>query len=69
MNFCKLPGNDIISKVIAPDGTKLPCRILKVTLSTGETEYLITDIMDDDITCDMFRDLYFERWGVMLISA
>lgn len=64
MNFCKLPGNDIISKVIAPDGTKLPCRILKVTLSTGETEYLITDIMDDDITCDMFRDLYFERWNI-----
>jgi hypothetical protein len=64
MNFCKLPGDDFISKVIAPDGTKIPCRILKVTLSTGETEHLITDIMDDDITCDMFGDLYFERWQI-----
>ncbi|MBR0410468.1 MAG: IS4 family transposase [Eubacterium sp.] len=64
MKFCQLPGDDVFSNVIAPDGTKIPCRILKATLPTGETEYLITDIMDEDITCDMFRDLYFERWKV-----
>jgi hypothetical protein len=61
MKFCELPGDDVISKVIAPDGTKIPCRILKVTLSTGETEYLITDIMDDDITPDMF--------GISILNA
>ena len=64
MKFCKLPGDDVIASVLAPDGSKIPCRVLKVELSTGEIEYLITDIMDEDITCDDFRDLYFERWKI-----
>lgn len=63
-NLCKLKGNDVITMVKAPDDTMMECRVLKVTLSTGETEYLITSIMDKDITPEMFCELYFERWKI-----
>lgn len=62
--LCDLSGNDVVTTTPAPDGTDLPCRVLKVLLSTGETEYLITNIMDKELTCESFKTLYFERWKI-----
>ena len=63
-NLCKLEGNDVKTKIKAPDGTELDCRVLKVILSTGETEYLITNVFDTELNCDDFKELYFERWKI-----
>lgn len=62
--LCRLEGNDVITTIKAPDKTEMVCRVLKVTLSTGETEYLITNLLDKDLTCEDFRTLYFERWKI-----
>ena len=62
--LCKLEGDDVQTTIKAPDNTEMDCRVLKVTLSNGETEYLITNIFDNDLCCDDFRILYFERWKI-----
>lgn len=38
-------------------------RVIAVKLDTGETEYLATNIFDEEITPLMFRELYFLRWA------
>ena len=63
-NLCRLAGSDELTVVKAPDGTPMECRVLKVTLKTGETEYLITNVLDYWIAPNCFRDLYFERWKI-----
>ena len=46
-------------------GTKdIKIRILAVPLETGTTEYLATNIFDEKITAEMFRELYFLRWPI-----
>lgn len=53
-----LPGNP-------KDGTHdISVRVIEVTLSTGEKEYLATNLFDSSITQEMFRELYFYRWPV-----
>lgn len=47
-----------------PVGTVLTVRIVKVTLSTGQTEILITDIMADKLSGADMGDIYFKRWGI-----
>ena len=42
----------------------LNLRIIKVTLSDGTIETLVTNIFDDSITPEMFKELYFLRWGI-----
>jgi hypothetical protein len=45
--------------------TQVEVRLIKVTLSTGETEILITSLLDKELyPYDDFHDLYFQRWGV-----
>ena len=39
-------------------------RVIEVILDDGTTEYLATNIFDESITVDMFRELYFLRWPV-----
>lgn len=63
-SLCKLQGDDVETTITAPDRTVMACRVLKVILSTGETEYLITNVMDKALGCDDFRELYFERWKI-----
>ena len=47
------------------EGTEdVKIRVIAVTLDTGETEYLATNLFDEKITTEMFRDLYFMRWPV-----
>lgn len=45
--FCSLDGDDVLDHVNAPDGTKIDCRVIKYTLSSGEIEYLITAVRQD----------------------
>jgi len=39
-------------------------RVIKFTLSSGEEEVLITDIMDRRMGINAFKDLYFKRWPI-----
>lgn len=39
-------------------------RMLKIILENGKTEYLITNVFDDSLTPDMFKELYHLRWGI-----
>lgn len=45
--LCSLDGDDVLDHVNAPDGTKIDCRVIKYTLSSGEIEYLITAVRQD----------------------
>lgn len=42
----------------------LKVRIINVILPTGETEKLVTNIMDTSFTNEDFKVLYFKRWGI-----
>lgn len=39
-------------------------RVIKVQLSPENTEYLLTNLFDSDITVDDFSELYHKRWGI-----
>ncbi len=51
-------------KVITLEGCTEKLRVINVTLNTGETEKLITNIYDKDFTNNDFKELYFKRWGI-----
>ncbi len=42
----------------------IPVRAIHVTLDNGTDECLVTNIVDPTITPEMFKELYFMRWGV-----
>ena len=39
-------------------------RVIKIELSNNITEILVTNIFDQNIRYDEFKELYFLRWGV-----
>ena len=39
-------------------------RVLKVTLSTGETETLLTNLNQEQLPWEQAAQLYFKRWGI-----
>ena len=39
-------------------------RVLKVALSSGETETLLTNLNQDQLPLDQAAQLYFKRWGI-----
>ena len=45
-------------------GRKTQIRVIKFFLSSGETETLITDLLDKRKDSDAFKALYFKRWPV-----
>jgi hypothetical protein len=47
-----------------PVGTVLKVRVVKVELSTGEIETLITDVSAKEINYEECKALYFKRWGI-----
>lgn len=47
-----------------PKGNQVRVRALRILLSSGEEEYLITNLSDPNITLESFRELYFLRWKV-----
>ena len=43
---------------------KLPLRVLKFRLDSGEEEVLITDLQEKKISIKAFKALYFKRWPI-----
>jgi hypothetical protein len=44
--------------------TEVEVKLIKVLLKTGETEILITNLFEADISIDDFKQLYAMRWGI-----
>ena len=49
---------------LIPVGTVLKIRVIKVKLSTGEIETLITDLTAEELSYEECKALYFKRWGI-----
>jgi len=47
-----------------PVGTELTLRVIKLTLSTGETEILVTNVSADELPYAVVEAMYHLRWGV-----
>jgi hypothetical protein len=47
-----------------PQGIILEVRVLKVELSTGETEILLTNVSANELSYEESKPLYFKRWGI-----
>lgn len=66
-NLTQLGQQDITTD-FCPIGRKkeepVTVRVVHVTLDDGTDECLVTNIMDPTITVDMFKELYFLRWGI-----
>ena len=43
-------------------------RVIKFTLSSGEEEILVTDIVDKRMGVQAFKKLYFKRWPILYAS-
>ena len=69
INLCKQCNGDSTltlkgdRKLMTDD---IPVRVIEVTLDDGSKEFLATNLFDESITADMFRELYFLRWPVEL---
>ena len=60
-----LPEQDnIIEHKFAKLKKPVKIRILKVALSSGEIEYLVTNIFDYNISLEDFKWVYRKRWGI-----
>ena len=46
------------------DGKNIEIRVIKFTLSSGEEETLITDLIDEQMGTEDFKWLYFKRWPI-----
>lgn len=61
----KLPKQDnVFEHKFAKLKEKVKIRVVKVALSSGDTEYLATNLFDTDLTEQDFRNLYHTRWGI-----
>lgn len=61
----KLPKRDnIIEYKFAKLKRKIKIRVVKVALSSEDTEYLVTNLFDSDLNAHDFGDLYHARWGI-----
>lgn len=58
--------DEIIDLLVDKPKVKSPIkiRIIRIMLDSGEFEYLATNIMDQNINIEMFKELYFKRWKV-----
>lgn len=45
-------------------GQAYPARVLRFLLSSGEEEILITNLLDNSLGTEDFKELYFRRWGI-----
>ena len=57
-------GNDTITDHKFKNGLSLRFRVVKVTLTTGTEEYIVTNLFDEKYTADDFAELYKLRWGI-----
>ena len=61
--FRNLDYNDNILDYEFENSSK-KLRVLKIKLPDGTIEVLVTNIFNKNITLDLFKELYFLRWGV-----
>jgi hypothetical protein len=47
-----------------PMGTVFEVRVLRIELSSGETEILITNLSATELSYEESKPLYFKRWGI-----
>lgn len=43
---------------------KLKVRVLRFLLDSGEEEVLVTNLFDEELGIQEFKELYFKRWGI-----
>jgi len=55
-------GDHLIT--LAHSKMQIPVRVVKFLLSSGETETLITSLMDKEYGVEDFKELYFKRWPI-----
>ena len=61
----KMTSDDcIIEHKFKNSKEKIKIRLIRIVLSTGVEEYLITNIYDDEFTLDDFYKLYHLRWEI-----
>lgn len=53
-------------KILAKELKKINIRMVKIELSTGEIEYLVTNIDYDFMNTKEIGELYYKRWGIEL---
>lgn len=46
------------------DGKVIRLRVLRFLLDSGIEEALVTNLLDDDLGIQEFKELYFKRWGI-----
>lgn len=61
----KLPAEDnILVHKFSKLKNSMTIRVVKFPLSDGKMEYLITNLLENDITIEDFKWLYHERWKI-----
>lgn len=61
----RMSGLTTENRIAVSKGLKeIPQRLVKVTLPTGETECLLTNLSFDEVNTIEIRELYFKRWGI-----
>lgn len=72
-SFKKLIHTEIEDCIInyqqRPKKELLKLRAVHFALPDGRIEYLATNLLQNSFTLEVFKELYFLRWGIMLISA
>lgn len=66
-NITQLEKNDTITEYVPSYRKTEPpvkIRVIHVILDDGTDECLVTNLFDPSITVDMFKGLYFLRWGI-----
>jgi hypothetical protein len=58
--------NDPIKREKAKKLQKLRVRMVRIILSTGEVEYLVTNIENSTMSTKEVGELYYKRWGIEL---
>lgn len=56
---------DQIIKIQA-NGKTINLRVVRFILDSGIEEILVTNLLEDDISIQEFKELYFKRWGIEL---
>ncbi|MDE6672786.1 MAG: transposase [Ruminococcus sp.] len=59
----EISGNDF--RITITHNDKIcSVRIVRVVLKSGEVETLITNLLENELDTDKFRELYFLRWSI-----
>jgi hypothetical protein len=57
-------GNGVHDFTLSHAGSEIKVKVVKFVLPSGEIETLITNIFDENLDLEAFKDLYFKRWPI-----